>query len=119
MAATLQDSYDLSNNAVFNQRVEGALMVTCNTVGSEAAKNMTQWTEKRYALVRQALARPTEVAALFVAAAAGNSGMANTYNATSGTSDQKQAAITDSTIATFIAAAWDVIAGVMPSDKGT
>lgn len=123
MAANLQEAYDLSNSPIFNQRVEGAVLAACNTVGAEASKpagTPASWTEKRFALVRQALARPTDVAGLFANAAAGSTSIANAYSAQAGTTpDQKQVGVTDAAISSFIAGAWDVIAGVMPTDKGT
>lgn len=115
-----QHSYDLANSAVFQQRVYGALLVYANTVGAEAAKPLTQWTEKRYLLLRQVLVQPDEYADRFARAAAGNAAIVAAYVADAGaTPDAKQAAVTDNVIDTFVAAAWDVVAGVMPVDKGT
>lgn len=117
MAATLSDRALLAENEAFTARVTGAVLVHANTVGAEATGSNVQKAEKRTRLIQQVLADPERVGAQFARAAAG-SPLANTYADTQGTVDAKVAAITDTAINTYVSAAWDVIAGVQPWERG-
>lgn len=118
MPADLEDRFRLAENVLFVQRVTGAVLVTANTIGAEATGTNVQRAQRRTVLIVATLERPAEVGAWFARAAAGNTGIANTFADTAGVDDVKVAAITDSAIQTFVAAAWDIIAGVQPWERG-
>jgi hypothetical protein len=117
MAATHADRKALAENTLFADRVTGAVLVYANTVGGEVTGSNVQKAEKRARLIAQTLSNPTTVGTQFARAAAGGT-MANTYADTAGAPDVKLAAITDAAISTYVAAAWDIIAGVQPWERG-
>ncbi len=115
MAATNADRAALAENPAFVDRVTGAVLVYANTVGAETTGTDVQRAEKRTALIGRALTSPDMVGAQFARAAAG-SGLADTAYATPGTVNLT--AVTDAALGSYVAAAWDVIAGVQPWERG-
>lgn len=119
MAADLEDRSRLAANTQFIARVTGAILVTANTVGAEATGTNTQRADKRTRLIHSILLDPTTVGTQFARAAAGNTGIANSFADAAGADDNvKQLAVTDAAIQSFVASAWDVIAGVQPWERG-
>ena len=118
--ADLEDRSRLATNQLFIGRVTAAVWVTANAVGVEATTASQQPRHvKRVELARQALQRPEEVGAWFARAAAGNTGIGNTFGDHAGpTDDDRVAAVLDATIQTYVAAAWDTVAGVWPWERG-
>jgi hypothetical protein len=120
MAATLADRYRLAANALFIQRVSGAVLLTANTVGQEVVPFESVRIERRVNLAQEALANLADYGARFARAAAGwnptapPTDMADTFADTAGADDVKQAAISDNIIVAYVAGAWDVLAGVRP-----
>lgn len=118
MAATHADREALARNPGFDIRVTGAVLVFANTVGAEAIPNgqNAMKYQRRTALIAQVLADPDRIGAQFTRAAAGST-LANTYADTAGDDATKLAAISDAAISAYVAAAWDVIAGVQPTER--
>lgn len=118
MAADLEDRSRLALNQSFIDRVTGAVLVQANTVGMEASGNNKERAEKRTMLIALVLANPEFLGLQFARAAAGST-LANTFADTVGANDDiKVVGITDAGITTYVAAAWDVIAGVQPWERG-
>lgn len=127
MAADLEDRSRLAANADFLARVTGAVLVYANTVGGEAipaGQNAKKY-ERRTDLIHSVLTDLGGVAARFARAAAGSTAIANAFadaaTAAPGTPAEKDVAgvnaVLDAAISTYVAAAWDVIAGVQPTER--
>lgn len=119
MAADLEDRARLASNTDFITRVTGAVLVQANTVGGEvipAGQNARKY-ERRTNLIRSVLVDLDGVCAQFARAAAGSTTIADAFANAAGDDTAKVAAISDSAINTYVAAAWDVIAGVQPTER--
>lgn len=116
MAANHAQRASLGELVTLTPRVHGALLVYCNTVGAEATGTNVQKAEKRTRLIARVLQDPAGMAAIFARALAG-SALANDHADTGGTDQQKLDAISDAEISAYVAAAWDIIAGVQPWER--
>lgn len=115
MAATHADRTALAANQQFIDRVTAAVLKYANTVGGESTGSNVPRAERRTRLIGRSIAANSTVGAEFARAAAG-SNLADAAYPTAGTLNL--AAVTDAAIDSYVAAAWDVIAGVQPYERG-
>lgn len=123
MPATLHDRQRLAQITLFRERIKGACLKVANDVGLETAAEPSDRARRRIDLVNELLQQPDTIATRFAHAAAGwnptspATDIADTFAEATGTDDQKVAAITDATLQSYVAGAWNVVAGVMPWER--
>lgn len=101
---SLIDSYTLSQDTTFRQRVRQAVLAHAGAVIAEA--QTVAFHERRIKLVPQVVARPGELGDFFAEAIAGVAAVA-----TAAGSPPVQASVTDAQITAAVAGVWNAMAG--------